>query len=688
MNRAIALAGTALAAWPCMAVAQETAAQTAAPARAAAPVEASQTGILNYPPEFFASSNPNTAYEMIQRVPGFGLETGNADARGLAGAQGNVLIDGSRPSSKTDNLFEILRRTPAASVERIELIRGGAPGIDMQGRSVIANVVLKRTASTQMVLETNLYLYRDAYLGPLLKAQYSRREGEKQTEIAFSATTDRTGGTAQGHRTRYDASGAAFQQADLDLRDRFRNGSVRGSILRPFGGGKLRVNALLDYTNFNNRQDITILSGPGFDDHNQDVNHNWSGELGVNWTKALGPRTELNLIALQRGSRRRYDSSSFNGSGSTSEFDNDSLGGESIVRGTLKFRQSDRWSFEAGGEAAYNFLDNASLYSQNGAAVALPNAQVLVSELRGEVFGQTTFRPSNSLTLEGGLRVEQSTISQSGDTDKSKSFVYPKPRLQLTWIPGKGHQFRLRAEKSVGQLNFGDFSASTEINLGTVAGGNADLEPQKQATYEAVYEYRFWGKGVAELTLQHVALDDVIDIIPLVGGLDAVGNIGKGTVDFAQARFTFPLDKLGISNALLSARFAAQRSEVTDPLTGQHRRLPREIPFGCSVSFNHDLSGGKFSYGFDHGCNVDRHTAYRVREVRTVNNAPFVTIYGQWKPNPKMTVRVDLGNATNFRLENGREVHTGPRNSTPLAFREERVLRQGQYLFLQVRHVL
>ncbi|RYE04559.1 MAG: TonB-dependent receptor, partial [Sphingomonadales bacterium] len=420
MKRLSALAGTALAAWPGMALAQETPPQTIA-----APAGTAQTGIITYPPEFFAASGPNTAFDMIQRVPGFGLDTGNSEARGLASAQGNVLIDGSRPSSKTDNLFDILRRIPAASVEQIELVRGGAPGIDMQGRSVIANVVLKKTASTQMVLETNTYLYRDAYAGPLLKAQYSRREGEKLTEAAFSATTDRTSGTAQGHRTRFDADGLPFQQADLDLWDRYRNGSLRGSIQRPAGGGKLRVNALIDYTNFNNMQDITILSGPGFNDHNQDVNHAWSGEFGVNWTKALGPRTELNLIALQRGSRERYDSSSFNGSGSTSEFDNDSLGGESIVRGTLKYQQSNRWSFEGGGEVAYNFLDNASTYSQNGAAVALPNAQVLVSELRGEVFGQGTFRPSASLTLEGGLRVEQSTISQSGDTDKSKSFIYP-----------------------------------------------------------------------------------------------------------------------------------------------------------------------------------------------------------------------------------------------------------------------
>ncbi|WP_245646866.1 TonB-dependent receptor plug domain-containing protein [Sphingomonas soli] len=687
MHRLSALAGTALAACPGTALAQEAPSQAPA-GSAATPSDRAQAGIITYPPEFFAASSPNTAFDMIQRIPGFGLDTGNSEARGLAGAQGNVLIDGGRPSSKTDKLSDILQRIPATAVERIELIRGGAPGIDMQGRSVIANVLLRKAASTQMVLETNIYLYRDGYAGPLLKAQYSRREGDKLTEAAFSATTDRTSGTAKGQRTRFDAAGLPFQEADLDLWDRYRNGSLRGSIHRPAGGGKLRVNALIDYTSFSNMQDITIRSGPGFNDHNQDVNHAWSGELGVNWTKALGPRTELNLTALQRGSRERYDSSSRSGSGSTSEFDNDALGGESVLRGTLKYQQSSRWSFEGGGEAAYNFLDNASSYSQNAAAVALPNAEVLVSELRGEVFAQATFRPSASLTFESGLRVEQSTIRQSGDTDRSKSFVYPKPRFQATWVPGTGHQIRLRAERSVGQLNFGDFSASTEINLGTVAGGNADLEPQKLTTYEAVYERRFWGKGAVELTLQHVDIEDVIDVIPLVGGFDAVGNIGSGWYNYAQARVTLPFDKLGMANALLSARFSYQQSQVTDPLTGAHRSLSREIPFGCGISFNHDLSGGRFSYGFEHGCNIDRFTAYRVREVRAVDNSPFVSIYGQWKPNPKMTVRVDLGNVSNMRIASSREVHTGPRDTSPVQFSETRMSRMGQYLFLQLRHVL
>ena len=70
-------------------------------------------------------------------------------------------------------------------------------------------------------------------------------------------------------------------------------------------------------------------------------------------------------------------------------------------------------------------------------AVPLPNASVLVSELRGEAFGQATWRAASNLTIEAGARFELSRISQTGDTNLSKSFFYPKPRAQLTWTPAK-----------------------------------------------------------------------------------------------------------------------------------------------------------------------------------------------------------------------------------------------------------
>ncbi len=691
MNKAIWLTGAAVCVLAGPAMAQGATPQSAAqapvatgPVQTAPAVDAAQQGVLVFEPAFFADARPDTALDMIGRLPGFAFDSGDSGTRGLAGTAGNVLIDGQRPSTKSDSLDQILRRISASGVARVELIRGGAPGIDMQGRSVVANVILIRTVTVERVIEANTYVYPDGYLGPVLSARYSRREGDNQIEGSISGFTDRTDGTGDGFRRRYDAAGNLIQDADLELWDRIRNVRATGAVQRRVGGGLLRVNGLLGWFGNENAQDLLIRSGPGVDSFNDEEANNVNSELGVNWSYDLGPRTGLELTGLQRYSTEEYTGVS-QSSGDSSTFTADGTSGETIGRAILRFRPTDRWSFEGGGEAAYNFLDSATAYEENGVPIPLPSSSVKVEELRGEVFGQMTWRPGPTLTVEGGMRVEVSEISQSGDSDLTKSFVYVKPRVQATWTPVTGHQFRVRAEREVGQLDFGDFIASADIDIGQVEGGNPDLEPQKQTVVEAIYERRFWGQGVFDATYQYAEVEDVVDVIPLTGGFDGVGNIGDGTASFFQLRLTLPTDRLGIPNGRFQTRGSWSSTSVLDPVTGEERRFQGNQAFGCGVSFNQDLRGGRWAWGFNHGCNVDKGRSFRVREVRAFYAEPEVSAFVQWKPERDLTIKVDLGNASNRAIGYDREIYTGPRDTAPLSFRETRRTRMSPWLFVQIR---
>jgi hypothetical protein len=468
------------------------------------------------------------------------------------------------------------------------------------------------------------------------------------------------------------------------LWDRIRNLRATGAVQRRVGGGLLRVNGLLGWFGNENAQDLLIRSGGGFDSFNEEESNDINSELGVSWARDLNPRLDLELTGLQRYAAEDYTGVS-ESRGDSSTFTADATSGESIGRAILRFRPGSRWSFETGGEVAYNFLDSATAYAENGIPVPLPSSSVKVEELRGEVFGQATWRPDPTLTLEGGLRVEVSEISQSGDSDLTKSFVYPKPRIQATWTPRTGHQFRFRAEREVGQLDFGDFIASADIDIGQVEGGNPDLEPEKSTVIEAIYEHRFDGEGVIEVTVSHADIEDVVDVIPLTGGFDGVGNIGDGKADFFQLRLTLPTDRLGIPNGRFQTRGSWSSTSVLDPVTGEARRFQGNQAFGCGVSFNQDLMGGRWSWGFEHGCNIDKGRAFRVREVRAFHEEPDVEAFVQWKPERDLTVRVDLGNATDRAQGNDREIYAGPRDTAPLAFREVRRTRMSPWLFVQVR---
>jgi outer membrane receptor protein involved in Fe transport len=120
------------------------------------PAGAQSSGVVSYPPAFFAAFNPTNAFDMVGRLPSFNLDTG-ASVRGFEGAAGNVLIDGQRPSSKSDSVDQVLQRIPAGKVERVDVIRGGAPGIDMQGKTMIANVILKKGGGVRGAIEAKDY---------------------------------------------------------------------------------------------------------------------------------------------------------------------------------------------------------------------------------------------------------------------------------------------------------------------------------------------------------------------------------------------------------------------------------------------------------------------------------------------------------------------------------------------------
>jgi outer membrane receptor for ferrienterochelin and colicin len=134
-------AATALLALPVPLAAQAQTPNAAVPAAGAAATSAPTSDRLVYEAAFFSAFSPQTALDMISRLPGFTLDDGDS-RRGFAGAAGNVLIDGARPSAKSQSLGEVLSQIAARQVERIEVLRN--PGRDAQGQAVVANVVRVR----------------------------------------------------------------------------------------------------------------------------------------------------------------------------------------------------------------------------------------------------------------------------------------------------------------------------------------------------------------------------------------------------------------------------------------------------------------------------------------------------------------------------------------------------------------
>src|SRR5215212_11470909 len=108
---------------------------------AAAPAPANATKRV-YTPADFARFAPKTAYDMLAQVPSFTIRSADTTERGLGQASENVLINGQRIADKSGGAADQLKRTSAASVERIEIVEAASLGIaGLAGQ--VANVILK-----------------------------------------------------------------------------------------------------------------------------------------------------------------------------------------------------------------------------------------------------------------------------------------------------------------------------------------------------------------------------------------------------------------------------------------------------------------------------------------------------------------------------------------------------------------
>jgi len=622
-----------------LAIAGPAMAQTAPPS--APQAEASQQGVLVFTSDVFTSQQPVTALDMVSRVPGFSVIDGDG-SRGFQGSVGNVLINGARPASKNDTGSSVLSRTLVAQVERIELVRGGAPGIDMQGFSVVVNVITRDQSSRQSIFTGNAVLYEggnDTYGGTW---QFTAKDGERTWGFTLTDGFDVNDSNGVGPVVRRDGAGALLRSEDFSNDQRSGGNALRLNYASPFLGGLIDLTARYGVNDFEN---LTLQTSSTVRRESRYQEDGSSGEFGAVFTRPLGSRLtsetrfihEFDAADGVALSRTRLNSED----GPEQRFATDSEGAETILRSLLRYERSPSLTFETGGEVAYNMLETDQAFSNGGVPVPLPSASVKVEETRGEVFGRGTWRVRDNLTVESGLRIEGSTISQSGDADSEKTFTFIKPRLLATWTPLSNNQFRVRFEREVGQLDFSAFAASAELQNENVLGGNIDLEPEQRWISELAYEGRFWGDGVVSVTLRHDEISDAIDVIPLEDGLSATGNIGDATLDRLSVNIQAPLDRFGFSGGRISARNTWNHTEVTDPTTGRTRPLSDVPKTHAVIVLAQDIKSWKLQWSAAWVPLLGR-TSYDPDVQFSWRGRDFLESWVEYKPTPTLAIRAQI----------------------------------------------
>lgn len=582
-----------------------------------------------YPAAFFEQYRPQNALEMIERLPGFNYDQGS-NQRGFGGNAGNVLIDGKRPTSKSGGLKSTLVRITAAQVDRIEIIRGGISAGEASGQSVVANII-RKNEGTSGRWAAKLRRAPDGTTLPNIEAAISTQIADWKTAFDLDI------GGGPGYRTSLveerNAEDVLTSVSDESLKDSARWIFVSAEGATGFAKGELILNSRLGGSKFKADTNREIYNDrfpddapfESFWDLNEENNFKMA-ELSADWTRVNGDwkwhAIGLGLVNDVNYKNRFHFEDSLSGNVNDSNFAKDSVKSEFITRVTYANVGKNLLKPEFGIEVARNKLTNESEFFRDGTQVQLNGSNVVVKELRTELFASFIYSLNDQLSIEGGLTGEFSNIKVFNPSGllREQDFKFIKPRLSATYRLDKKRQLTFEASRKVGQLNFNDFAASTQTSDDRVTAGNPNLSPDTKDILAVSYDWSFSQKGSFRVRAYHEWRSDILEqIILSEEGAErqqtGLGNAGDAKFWGIKTDINLPIDSI-LKNGLMVFSHQYNNSSFDDPIINGERTINGYTHNWLKINLRQDIIDQQWAWGVEYwGDFEDRN--YFVDEITT-----------------------------------------------------------------------
>jgi outer membrane receptor for ferrienterochelin and colicins len=643
----------------------------------------------------FARFSPKTAYDMLSQVPGFTIQSVDTTTRGLGQASENVLINGQRVANKLGAVDQ-LQRTPASNVERIEIVDAASLGIaGLTGQ--VANVILKSTSKAsgqfEYLANARAHFTKPELLGG--SVSYSGKEGPVDYTLSVKNSYGRggIGGpiliSDRNHaviETRNEIFHSEFEQANFQAKFGIAGpGSAVGNLILGYTPywepSHLRDTRIEAGGELRSRTDVQSLAG-------------YQGDINGDYDFALGPG-RLKVIGLRHWEHQplvttdilRFITTGADSQGS--RFSRDSHSGETVTRAEYSWK-SGRNDWQVSFERAFNSLDQKGRLfdlDSDGAFVEVPfpEGSGKVREIRYE--GLATFsRPiSSKLDLQVAAGAEVSNLDRTTDQEPARKFFRPKGSIVLGWHPEKSWNLSLKLRRRVGQISFFDFLGQPNLSADRENAGNPQLVPPQSWEVETDFAHDLGRWGKTDLTLHYYDVSDIVDFIPIGDNQQGVGNLPHADRLGFQSTSTILLDPIGWTGAKLDATLMAEWTKVRDPLTGTSRPISGIEDVMASLQVRHDVPHTQLAWSayvqYQHFV-----SNYFLTEIDQTLDIPWlVGFYLEDKNVLGTTVRFTVDNVFNGRHLEFRQVFTGFRDRTPLAFIEHHNELVGPIFTLSVK---
>ena len=614
---------------------------------------------ISYDARFFEQYSPVTARDMLRWIPGTadivprgggGGPGGGEPDRGFGSDGDQVLINGQRLSGKSISISTALQRIQARNVTRIDLIRGTTSGLDVRSDGVLINIILSESAGTG---NGSWQVHLGDYGVPGTQADglvsYSGSRGSLNYLVSAEYGPYNRADTSYQNEEFTDAATDAITLSSYAVMPEEQETTIlnaSGSYTFP-NSDVLNLNAQV--TNEKETEDqSTEATFPDTGETESTLEHQVSDELewefGGDLVNSFGPgQLKTRLIVTSE------DEDNFNSVSQTSNTPGN-VPNEAIVEQTEKqtekiIRSSYSWplagdnSLEVGLEGAINTLEKTvRLFERqlDGALVEVPltNSDSEVVEDRYELFATFFWNPASNMVLESALNIERSRIEQLGlDVDNSRSFTYYKPRLDFRWDLNSRDQIRATVERTVSQLDFGDFIVRFDPEEDRIIGGNPNLEPEKAWEYGLTYEHRLDGDlGVVSAKGFFNDIEDHIDNFEVLPDVSGPGNIGDAEIYGIELKGSYRLDAIGLQGAVVDLVYILSESNTVDAFTGESRDVSEESQQEVDLSFRHDITKWRLNYLFEIGWRDYRYDFDIDYKQRRMQRVPRINFTVQYRP--------------------------------------------------------
>lgn len=559
------------------------------------------TQVESYDPAYFEQFAPQTAADMVSRVPGFEIR-GGGGGRGFGQASLNILINGRRPSSKSSAANEILARIPADNVIRIDIVDGGS--LDIPGLSgQVANIIAK---SGELSGSWNYAARFEEGTQPQLGdggLNFSAKRGRVEAvgSLGFSQFTF----TEDGDEGFFDADGTLLQdrveRISFNTQNPFANLNL--TVDRDNGHiANLNLSGSIQNRNTTVNEIFTDLvlplnSGGSIANVTEDfVNFEIGGDydLGLD---LFGNQGRLKLIALYGQNDADFISRfRFNTEAPFAVdqlFDQNNVATEYIGRAEYNWKAASGADWVVSLEGALNVLDSETAFSVNDGLPNLEDSQV--EEERYQVNLSRTWSPTSQINLQASLGAEYSVIDVvSADLPQTELFR-PNGEFTASYQLNKDWILRGTIERSVDQLDFGDFVSTVSLAEGTGDAGNDRIVPAQNWQFEIEAQRQVTDGLSGRITAFYDIIEDPIELILFEDGTQGPGNLDSSAQVYGlTGNLTWVLDNVA-KGLRVTADAVVADSVLDDPIISGNRPVGRQAFWDYQFGVRYDIDDTPFA---------------------------------------------------------------------------------------------